>query len=102
QTTVYVDFHSAVDRSLISEQHFAGTLTVPHSHEHGHLKIYLPKKLLECLPKCTSLPKERHRWNTNEVRTPLLIVGWNRQGSSDQKPQQMKLTLISDGLSVTP
>ncbi|KAI3357511.1 hypothetical protein L3Q82_015922, partial [Scortum barcoo] len=34
--------------------------------EHGHLKIYLPKKLLECLPKCTSLPKERHRWNTNE------------------------------------
>uniref|UniRef100_A0A3P8U034 Calmodulin binding transcription activator 1 n=1 Tax=Amphiprion percula TaxID=161767 RepID=A0A3P8U034_AMPPE len=42
--------------------------------EHGHLKIYLPKKLLECLPKCTSLPKERHRWNTNEVRTPLLIM----------------------------
>ncbi|XP_034550991.1 uncharacterized protein LOC117821074 isoform X2 [Notolabrus celidotus] len=35
--------------------------------EHGHLKIYLPKKLLECLPKCTSLPKERHRWNTNEL-----------------------------------
>lgn len=35
--------------------------------EHGHLKIYLPKKLLECLPKCSSLPKERHRWNTNEV-----------------------------------
>lgn len=42
--------------------------------EHGHLKIYLPKKLLECLPKCTSLPKERHRWNTNEVRPPLLIT----------------------------
>ncbi|XP_068180349.1 calmodulin-binding transcription activator 1 [Antennarius striatus] len=36
------------------------------NNEHGHLKIYLPKKLLECLPKCTSLPKERHRWNTNE------------------------------------
>ncbi|KAJ8257816.1 hypothetical protein GJAV_G00190040 [Gymnothorax javanicus] len=35
--------------------------------EHGHLKIYLPKKLLECLPKCSSLPKERHRWNTNET-----------------------------------
>uniref|UniRef100_A0A4W5LPY5 Calmodulin binding transcription activator 1 n=1 Tax=Hucho hucho TaxID=62062 RepID=A0A4W5LPY5_9TELE len=35
-------------------------------NEHGHLKIYLPKKLLECLPKCSSLPKERHRWNTNE------------------------------------
>uniref|UniRef100_A0A3B4E944 Calmodulin binding transcription activator 1 n=1 Tax=Pygocentrus nattereri TaxID=42514 RepID=A0A3B4E944_PYGNA len=39
------------------------------SDEHGHLKIYLPKKLLECLPKCSSLPKERHRWNTNEVRS---------------------------------
>lgn len=37
--------------------------------EPGQLKIYLPKKLLECLPKCCSLPKERHRWNTNEVRT---------------------------------
>lgn len=36
--------------------------------EPGQLKIYLPKKLLECLPKCSSLPKERHRWNTNEVR----------------------------------
>ncbi|KAL7843302.1 hypothetical protein AOLI_G00248140 [Acnodon oligacanthus] len=36
------------------------------NNEHGHLKIYLPKKLLECLPKCSSLPKERHRWNTNE------------------------------------
>ncbi|KAL1264996.1 hypothetical protein QQF64_003023 [Cirrhinus molitorella] len=37
------------------------------NNEHGHLKIYLPKKLLECLPKCSSLPKERHRWNTNEL-----------------------------------
>ncbi|KAL2773428.1 calmodulin-binding transcription activator 1 isoform p, partial [Daubentonia madagascariensis] len=32
----------------------------------SHVKIFLPKKLLECLPKCSSLPKERHRWNTNE------------------------------------
>ncbi|KAG5835477.1 hypothetical protein ANANG_G00244410 [Anguilla anguilla] len=40
------------------------------NNEHGHLKIYLPKKLLECLPKCSSLPKERHRWNTNERRPP--------------------------------
>lgn len=44
------------------------------SDEHGHLKIYLPKKLLECLPKCSSLPKERHRWNTNEVRSPLPAI----------------------------
>lgn len=35
----------------------------------SHVKIFLPKKLLECLPKCSSLPKERHRWNTNEVDT---------------------------------
>uniref|UniRef100_A0A5F8HJW6 Calmodulin binding transcription activator 1 n=1 Tax=Monodelphis domestica TaxID=13616 RepID=A0A5F8HJW6_MONDO len=46
----------------------------PPSDDHGnsngsHVKIFLPKKLLECLPKCSSLPKERHRWNTNEVQT---------------------------------
>uniref|UniRef100_A0A3Q0RJ82 Calmodulin binding transcription activator 1 n=1 Tax=Amphilophus citrinellus TaxID=61819 RepID=A0A3Q0RJ82_AMPCI len=53
--------------------------------EHGHLKIYLPKKLLECLPKCTSLPKERHRWNTNEVRTPLLIIPLSTKSISLQR-----------------
>ncbi|XP_036601230.1 calmodulin-binding transcription activator 1-like [Trichosurus vulpecula] len=38
-----------------------------HGNSNGsHVKIFLPKKLLECLPKCSSLPKERHRWNTNE------------------------------------
>uniref|UniRef100_A0A671RVU8 Calmodulin binding transcription activator 1 n=1 Tax=Sinocyclocheilus anshuiensis TaxID=1608454 RepID=A0A671RVU8_9TELE len=43
--------------------------------EHGHLKIYLPKKLLECLPKCSTLPKERHRWNTNELfRSAQLFI----------------------------
>ncbi|XP_073795249.1 calmodulin-binding transcription activator 1 isoform X17 [Danio rerio] len=42
--------------------------------EHGHLKIYLPKKLLECLPKCSTLPKERHRWNTNEEIAAYLIT----------------------------
>uniref|UniRef100_A0A3B1KCT4 Calmodulin binding transcription activator 1 n=1 Tax=Astyanax mexicanus TaxID=7994 RepID=A0A3B1KCT4_ASTMX len=49
-------------------------LCVIYYDEHGHLKIYLPKKLLECLPKCSSLPKERHRWNTNEVRSPLSAI----------------------------
>ncbi|XP_034028827.1 calmodulin-binding transcription activator 1 isoform X4 [Thalassophryne amazonica] len=44
------------------------------NNDHGHLKIYLPKKLLECLPKCTSLPKERHRWNTNEEIAAYLIT----------------------------
>lgn len=39
----------------------------------SHVKIFLPKKLLECLPKCSSLPKERHRWNTNEVDTFQLL-----------------------------
>uniref|UniRef100_A0A3P9DLB5 Calmodulin binding transcription activator 1 n=1 Tax=Maylandia zebra TaxID=106582 RepID=A0A3P9DLB5_9CICH len=53
--------------------------------EHGHLKIYLPKKLLECLPKCTSLPKERHRWNTNEVRTALLIIPLSTKSISLQR-----------------
>ncbi|XP_059963299.1 calmodulin-binding transcription activator 1-like [Mesoplodon densirostris] len=43
----------------------------PVEDDHGnssgsHVNIFLPKKLLECLPKCSSLPKERHRWNTNE------------------------------------
>uniref|UniRef100_A0A3Q2XMN0 CG-1 domain-containing protein n=1 Tax=Hippocampus comes TaxID=109280 RepID=A0A3Q2XMN0_HIPCM len=33
-----------------------------------------PVKLLECLPKCTSLPKERHRWNTNEEIAAYLIT----------------------------
>ncbi|KAM5270533.1 calmodulin-binding transcription activator 1 isoform 47-T47 [Hipposideros larvatus] len=40
----------------------------------SHVKIFLPKKLLECLPKCSSLPKERHRWNTNEEIAAYLIT----------------------------
>uniref|UniRef100_A0A670ZML9 Calmodulin binding transcription activator 1 n=1 Tax=Pseudonaja textilis TaxID=8673 RepID=A0A670ZML9_PSETE len=44
-----------------------------HGNSNGsHVKIFLPKKLLECLPKCSSLPKERHRWNTNEKRSTAL------------------------------
>uniref|UniRef100_A0A8C4S132 Uncharacterized protein n=1 Tax=Erpetoichthys calabaricus TaxID=27687 RepID=A0A8C4S132_ERPCA len=38
-----------------------------HGNSNGsHVKIFLPKKLLECLPKCSSLPKERHR-STNLI-----------------------------------
>lgn len=45
-----------------------------HGNSNGsHVKIFLPKKLLECLPKCSSLPKERHRWNTNEVIQLLCV-----------------------------
>ncbi|XP_067828399.1 calmodulin-binding transcription activator 2-like [Heptranchias perlo] len=32
----------------------------------NHIKVFLPNKLMECLPKCAALPKERLRWNTNE------------------------------------
>ncbi|XP_068129994.1 calmodulin-binding transcription activator 2 isoform X2 [Hyperolius riggenbachi] len=43
--------------------------------ENGHhIKVFLPKKLLECLPKCTLLPKERLRWNTNEEIASYLIT----------------------------
>lgn len=50
---------------------FCGFFPASSPDDHGnsngsHVKIFLPKKLLECLPKCSSLPKERHRWNTNE------------------------------------
>lgn len=45
------------------------------SAENGHhIKVFLPKKLLECLPKCTTLPKERLRWNTNEEIASYLIT----------------------------
>ncbi|XP_073903191.1 calmodulin-binding transcription activator 2 isoform X9 [Castor canadensis] len=39
-----------------------------------HLKIFLPKKLLECLPRCPLLPQERLRWNTNEEIASYLIT----------------------------
>lgn len=65
-------------RKSVSQSVFCGASTYcvlntvpPLEDDHGnsnssHVKIFLPKKLLECLPKCSSLPKERHRWNTNE------------------------------------
>ncbi|XP_032958041.1 calmodulin-binding transcription activator 1-like [Rhinolophus ferrumequinum] len=36
------------------------------SSSSGHVKIFLPKKVVECLLKRSSLHRERHRWNTNE------------------------------------
>ncbi|XP_016137933.1 uncharacterized protein [Sinocyclocheilus grahami] len=56
------------------------------NNEHGHLKIYLPKKLLECLPKCSSLPKERHRWNTNETRQSICHCGFPVFLNSSSEP----------------
>lgn len=35
----------------------------------GPRKVFLPNKLLECLPRLSGLPNERLRWNTNEVRS---------------------------------
>nr|XP_007978912.1 calmodulin-binding transcription activator 1 isoform X24 [Chlorocebus sabaeus] len=88
-------------RKSVSQSVFCGTSTYcvlntvpPIEDDHGnsnssHVKIFLPKKLLECLPKCSSLPKERHRWNTNEALTTHLFMGaakkrhpqsWSREG----------------------
>ncbi|XP_061043115.1 calmodulin-binding transcription activator 1 isoform X1 [Eubalaena glacialis] len=73
-------------RKSVSQSVFCGTSTYcvlntvpPVEDDHGnsnssHVKIFLPKKLLECLPKCSSLPKERHRWNTNEEIAAYLIT----------------------------
>ncbi|XP_039603139.1 calmodulin-binding transcription activator 2 isoform X2 [Polypterus senegalus] len=44
------------------------------SENNNHVKVFLPNKLLECLPKCTFLPKERLRWNTNEEIASYLIT----------------------------
>ncbi|XP_016344783.1 calmodulin-binding transcription activator 2-like [Sinocyclocheilus anshuiensis] len=37
------------------------------------MKVFLPNKLLECLPRTTTFPKERLRWNTNEEIASFLI-----------------------------
>uniref|UniRef100_A0A3Q3IQ24 CG-1 domain-containing protein n=3 Tax=Monopterus albus TaxID=43700 RepID=A0A3Q3IQ24_MONAL len=39
----------------------------------GQRKVFLPNKLLECLPRSCSLPNERLRWNTNEEIASYLI-----------------------------
>ncbi|XP_068785657.1 calmodulin-binding transcription activator 2 isoform X2 [Struthio camelus] len=42
--------------------------------DRNHLKVFLPRKLVECLPKCPALPAERLRWNTNEEIASYLIT----------------------------
>ncbi|KAJ7313307.1 hypothetical protein JRQ81_004596 [Phrynocephalus forsythii] len=44
------------------------------SEKTHHLKVFLPKKLVDCVPKCPALPKERMRWNTNEEIASYLIT----------------------------
>ncbi|XP_056299114.1 calmodulin-binding transcription activator 2 isoform X5 [Pseudoliparis swirei] len=39
----------------------------------GQRKVFLPHKLLECLPRLSSLPSDRLRWNTNEEIASYLI-----------------------------
>ncbi|XP_048883271.1 calmodulin-binding transcription activator 2 isoform X2 [Brienomyrus brachyistius] len=39
----------------------------------SQMKVFLPKKLLECLPCSSVLPKERLQWNTNEEIASYLI-----------------------------
>uniref|UniRef100_A0A8C2RR23 Calmodulin binding transcription activator 1 n=1 Tax=Capra hircus TaxID=9925 RepID=A0A8C2RR23_CAPHI len=73
--------HGLLDQIQGSEI-YSGTLGDDHGNSNSsHVKIFLPKKLLECLPKCSSLPKERHRWNTNEALTTHLFMGAARRGS---------------------
>uniref|UniRef100_A0A3Q2PDC2 CG-1 domain-containing protein n=1 Tax=Fundulus heteroclitus TaxID=8078 RepID=A0A3Q2PDC2_FUNHE len=36
-------------------------------------KVFVPNKLLDCLPRSSSLPNERLRWNTNEEIASYLI-----------------------------
>uniref|UniRef100_A0A8C6V8R4 CG-1 domain-containing protein n=1 Tax=Neogobius melanostomus TaxID=47308 RepID=A0A8C6V8R4_9GOBI len=36
-------------------------------------KVFVPNKLLECLPRSAAIPSERLRWNTNEEIASFLI-----------------------------
>nr|XP_056719572.1 calmodulin-binding transcription activator 2 [Euleptes europaea] len=44
------------------------------SENSHHLKVFLPKKLVDCVPKCPALPTERLQWNTNEEIASYLIT----------------------------
>ncbi|XP_029381886.1 calmodulin-binding transcription activator 2 isoform X2 [Echeneis naucrates] len=45
----------------------------PETENKGQRKVFLPNKLLECLPRSSNLPNERLRWNTNEEIASYLI-----------------------------
>uniref|UniRef100_A0A8C9HX72 Uncharacterized protein n=1 Tax=Piliocolobus tephrosceles TaxID=591936 RepID=A0A8C9HX72_9PRIM len=64
------------DSRRVSRSVFFGTSTyyvlnaMPPGDDHGnsqssHVQIFLQKKVLECMPKCSSLARG-HRWNTDE------------------------------------
>ncbi|XP_034286739.1 calmodulin-binding transcription activator 2 isoform X2 [Pantherophis guttatus] len=74
----------------------AATEVSENSH---HLKVFLPKKLVECVPKCPALPKERLRWNTNEEIASYLITFEKHEewlsGSPKSRPQNGSLILYN-------
>ncbi|XP_035986954.1 calmodulin-binding transcription activator 2 isoform X1 [Fundulus heteroclitus] len=45
----------------------------PETENKGQRKVFVPNKLLDCLPRSSSLPNERLRWNTNEEIASYLI-----------------------------
>ncbi|XP_026093068.1 calmodulin-binding transcription activator 2-like isoform X2 [Carassius auratus] len=47
--------------------------TTTESESSGQMKVFLPSKLLESLPRSSTFPKERLRWNTNEEIASFLI-----------------------------
>ncbi|CAM5139072.1 unnamed protein product [Natator depressus] len=69
------------------------------SEKSHHLKVFLPKKLVECLPKCPALPKERLRWNTNEEIASYLITFERHEewlsGSPKTRPQNGSIILYN-------
>ncbi|XP_054594554.2 calmodulin-binding transcription activator 2 isoform X2 [Nothobranchius furzeri] len=50
-----------------------GEMVSTETENKGQRKVFLPNKLLECLPHSSCLPNERLRWNTNEEITSYLI-----------------------------
>uniref|UniRef100_A0A5F9C3C1 Uncharacterized protein n=1 Tax=Oryctolagus cuniculus TaxID=9986 RepID=A0A5F9C3C1_RABIT len=63
---------SHVHQTILTRPHLlCSQYLSPIEDDHGNsnssrAKSFLPKKLLVCLLKCSSLPKQRHCWNTNE------------------------------------
>ncbi|XP_029801783.1 calmodulin-binding transcription activator 1-like [Suricata suricatta] len=105
----FLDIPVKAQFASVSQSVFCGTSTYcvlntvpPLEDDHGnsnssHVKIFLPKKLLECLPKCSSLPKERHRWNTNEthiLRRSLTTLQTSRTGAHRRSVSVRKVSEV--------
>ncbi|XP_033026216.1 LOW QUALITY PROTEIN: calmodulin-binding transcription activator 2-like [Lacerta agilis] len=69
------------------------------SENHHHPKVFLPKKLVDCIPKCPALPKERLRWNTSEEIASYLITlekheEWLSSCSPKTRPQNGSIIIL--------